>query len=449
MLYTSNTTSHNLTTKQSTQKSQKHNYIYTVPNVTNITHNNISLSKLLLHRGGDPSKSRILLLAPTGVAAININGTTIHSGLGIIGGKGFFPLSDYMRASLRNKLSEVRIIIIDEISMVFSKLLFQLNQRLSEIFGCINDIPFAGLPVILCGDFNSLQLIHLQYIYAGSTSIQSLIALDLWRKFKIAELTEVMRQKGDLPLIELLHKVRIGNIDESVDNALKPRFIDPKSSSYPADPLHIYAENKPANDHNEFMLSKVQNSLVTINAIDEVPKDCKLSTRDAESIRNRKLSDTGNLRSVLQLKVTATVMLTANIDIEDRLINGLVGTIMHFKIQNDHVTIVYVKFDGTKARLRAIARDNLARKHRWVPVIKHEVSFGIRKNKSKPCIKRTQFPLTLSLACSSGLRNGKKIILCLNFLFRVLFRDYNYSMRIIPVRYNEHNYNKNSIRLDE
>ena len=44
----------------------------------------MSLSKVLMYKGGELDKPRILLLAPTGVAAININATTIHSGLGII-----------------------------------------------------------------------------------------------------------------------------------------------------------------------------------------------------------------------------------------------------------------------------------------------------------------------------------------------------------------------------
>ena len=88
----------------------------------------MSLSKVLMYKGGELDKPRILLLAPTGVAAVNINGTTIRSGLEInVGGK-LYPLSEQHRADLRNKLSEVRLIIIDEISMVSSVLFFQVNH---------------------------------------------------------------------------------------------------------------------------------------------------------------------------------------------------------------------------------------------------------------------------------------------------------------------------------
>ena len=85
------------------------------------------LSKVLIYKGGELEKPRILLLAPAGVAAINLNGTAIHSNLGInVGGK-LYPLSEQHCAALRNKLSEARLIIIDEILMVSSVLFFQVN----------------------------------------------------------------------------------------------------------------------------------------------------------------------------------------------------------------------------------------------------------------------------------------------------------------------------------
>ena len=80
-----------------------------------------------MYNGGEPSKPRVLLLAPTGVAAINIDGTTIYSGLGINCNEKFYPLKDKQKTVLRNKLSEVRL-IIDEILIISRKIFFHVHQ---------------------------------------------------------------------------------------------------------------------------------------------------------------------------------------------------------------------------------------------------------------------------------------------------------------------------------
>ena len=73
----------------------------------------ISICKLLSFKGGDHEKLRILILAHTGVAAINIEEKTIHTALGINVGHKLYPLNDRQRGILRNKLSEIKFIIID------------------------------------------------------------------------------------------------------------------------------------------------------------------------------------------------------------------------------------------------------------------------------------------------------------------------------------------------
>ena len=80
-----------------------------------------SASKLLQRHGGSMEKSRVLILAPTGVASININGKTIHSALGLPCPGKLCQLDSNTLASLRNKFSEVQLIIVDEISMVSVK----------------------------------------------------------------------------------------------------------------------------------------------------------------------------------------------------------------------------------------------------------------------------------------------------------------------------------------
>ena len=75
-------------------------------------------------------------MAPTSVTAININGTTIHKALSIPKESGDFvlPMSDQERTQLRLTLSELKIIIVGEISMVVDTTLRHIHQRLKELF---------------------------------------------------------------------------------------------------------------------------------------------------------------------------------------------------------------------------------------------------------------------------------------------------------------------------
>ena len=91
------------------------------------------MSKELRYGSKETDKPRVLLLGPTGISAVNIGGT-IHSGLGIKPGVKLLGLSDKMKSRLRNKLSEVKMVIIDEFSMVSCDLLFKTNVWLLEIF---------------------------------------------------------------------------------------------------------------------------------------------------------------------------------------------------------------------------------------------------------------------------------------------------------------------------
>ena len=104
-----------------------------------------AISKTLIYHCKDPDKPRVLLLGPTGISAVNIGEITIHSGLGIKPGIKLLGLNDKSKAALRNKLSEVKFVIIDELSMVSSNLWIDINSRLEEIFTIIPEKAFAGL----------------------------------------------------------------------------------------------------------------------------------------------------------------------------------------------------------------------------------------------------------------------------------------------------------------
>ena len=95
-----------------------------------------------MYKEGNAEKSRIFLLAT--IYRINIIWGNIHTGLGIIVGGKMYPLNDRQKTALLNRLSELRFLIIDEISMVSNVLLYQVYQRLSKIFQCESDLSFAG-----------------------------------------------------------------------------------------------------------------------------------------------------------------------------------------------------------------------------------------------------------------------------------------------------------------
>ena len=92
--------------------------------------------------------------------------------------------------------------------MVSSMLLYQVNQRLNEIFGYSYQLSFAGMSVIVCGESYQLPLVRGFRVYSSTGPTKSLLTSDFWRKFKMAELTtEVMRQMEDYQFINILRKV--------------------------------------------------------------------------------------------------------------------------------------------------------------------------------------------------------------------------------------------------
>ena len=155
----------------------------------------------------------------------------------------------------------------------------------------------------------------------------------------MVELTEVMRQRGDHDFIWVLNKIREGNIDEDVAHTLKARFLETKS--YPEHAVHMFAENKPVKRQTETQLNNSDSQLVCIEATDEFPKNINVSDSQIDAIKLRKkISETGNLESHLNLKVGSQVMITSNIGINDRLVNGLVGRVTQFKYSNNVVSVM-------------------------------------------------------------------------------------------------------------
>ena len=89
----------------------------------------MALNKLSLYKGGNTGKARILLLAPKGVAATNIGGTTIKTALWSDIVLKLAPFSDDQKFN-----SHIKLIITDEISMVSSKKFFSAESKTKRKF---------------------------------------------------------------------------------------------------------------------------------------------------------------------------------------------------------------------------------------------------------------------------------------------------------------------------
>ena len=185
------------------------------------------ISKTLLYYCKDSEKPRVLLLGPTGISAVSIGGTTIRSGLAIKPRTKLIGFNSKSKSILRNRVSEVKLLIIDELLMVSSNLWTGIDSRLGEIFMMIPEKAFSGLSVMAVADLIQLPAVGGKPIYSqypDEDSMKHLLGLKLWHLFKYLELTEVVRE-NDKFFIDLLNKVRIGNIDDDVENFLKARFI--------------------------------------------------------------------------------------------------------------------------------------------------------------------------------------------------------------------------------
>ena len=130
-----------------------------------------------------------------------------------------------------------------------------------------------------------------------------------------------------------------------------------------------------------------------------MPKN--VSINKINKVLNRNQSETGGLAEILKIKINARVMLTVNIDFHDRLVNGQLGTEMHIEGNSQGISKIYLKFDDTRAGLKAMNADIFGMQNSWVPTEKTEADIKIKLSKnSSSIIKRTQDPLMFAWGCT-------------------------------------------------
>ena len=351
----------------------------------------------------EPDDVTVLLTAPTGVAAFNINGMTLHSAflLGRSKHCAFQPLGHDRMNTLGSKLSKLTLVIIDEVSMVGSNMLLEIHKRLQQIKGVSDDVIFGGVSILAVGDLYQLPPVGQPQLFSTVSDCYAQLygSGSLWvDEFQLIELDEVMRQRGDSAFSELLCRVRTNDCTREDIDLLNSRVITADMPNYPTHALHVYCRNKDVDLRNSFMLNNLasEREQYTIKASDAVAGQ---TTHIDLSTLSDKRSETGGLHGVLKLAIGACVMLTTNVDVSDGLVNGARGEVVHIVSNNDHmVTSVLVKFDNQQVGIKAIQSSPYRNTFpNAVPLNKYEVVF-LAKGKQGSEITRLQFPLTLAWA---------------------------------------------------
>jgi hypothetical protein len=158
-------------------------------------------------------KDEILLLAPTGAAAYNIGGRTIHNGLSInLNESPRDNISSYAYTLWKGK----SVMIIDEISMVSLTLLNTINQQCNKIRAVRQDSTaiLGALPIVVfMGDFHQFAPIKMQPLWQDPKTPLAALGQLIWHRFSDAIiLDEQMRQQGDLEFQALLQRARAGTM---------------------------------------------------------------------------------------------------------------------------------------------------------------------------------------------------------------------------------------------
>ena len=276
----------------------------------------------------DPSHPYVIKCAPTGRAAKVIAGLTIHTAFGFYFGNTHMSMGDKIRDSRRTQLSDLRVVIIDEMSMVKADMLYQLNLRFQEITLSVED--FGGVSVILCGDLMQLKPVCARWIFeepAGKEYKAFHASNPLWELFEPVELIQNHRQGEDRVYADLLNRMRVGENTEEDFQLLKSRV----TSEIPPNAWHFYGFNKLVYARNKEELNKLNTPLFSFASRHTHPNMVFKSEFG-------KVNET-SFDYDLELKLDSRVMVVHNIDAGDGLINGTTGHVRGF-----------IRSDGSQAK---------------------------------------------------------------------------------------------------
>ena len=292
------------------------------------------------------SRKRPIVVAPTGVAAINAGGVTIHSFFQLpfspyVPGAKMESKFDFSREK-RKILASIDLLIIDEISMVRADLLDAIDAVLRRFRD--HSLPFGGVQLLMIGDLAQLtpvvtpedeRMLKPYYdtpYFFGSKALQQI-------DYVTIQLDHVYRQQ-DASFVDLLNQVREGHPSEaalvSLNTRCKPAFIPRPEEQY----IRLTTHNNLANFYNESELQKLPGRSYSYRAeIKGTFPDYSYPTAET-----------------LMLKEGAQVMFVKNDpSTEHRYYNGRIGRVVE---ASDDKLSVYCEGDGEAIEVEPLEWEN-------------------------------------------------------------------------------------------
>jgi hypothetical protein len=267
-----------------------------------------------------------MVVAPTGVAALNIGGSTINSAFRI--GFDTFPnIQESKDPRFKKLLKKLELLIIAEISMVRAPMLDAISETLKVHRN--SSEPFGGIHVLACGDLFQLPPVVKDHeesaIFEKYDSVYFFSALSYKEVANPSffELSSSFRQKDDEEFYELLNNVRLGaNLEESIariNSACHNPEFDTESS------LIITSRKYRAEQINEEMLNLIEGPATAAKSREQGD----LNENDLPAPRE------------LRVKEDAKVMFIKN-DPDGRWVNGTIGVVIDCSDKNKKVIKVKV-----------------------------------------------------------------------------------------------------------
>ena len=290
----------------------------------------------------------------------------------------------------RNKYQYLIFLIIDEISMIGRETFGHLDLVLKAIMQ--NSSPFGGVSLLVVGDFLQLPPVNQKGVFMKPSkgSYRSFNGW-LWEKFQLHELVEIVWQSSDPDFAQLLNRVREGQQTDNDVIQIKA-LANTDTATWPDEFVKVYLNNYLAGQENEDCIGKLDSEVVVIKAQDG-NKDIETNTCSISIPDNIGLSQIASLPAKLKLCVGARVMLTDNVSVSDRLINGSLGTIKHLdKRSKPLCSTIYVKFDDLKGG------NSLKDRRLPLQITARSKKFPLKKGKSTVIAERKQFLLILGQA---------------------------------------------------